>query len=338
MVSLKDISQKCGVSIATVSKAINGHNDVSTKTKDMINKVAKEMGYFPNSQARALKTNRTYNLGVVYIDKAERGLTHEFFSSVLNSFKKEAEINGYDITFINKNIGGQKMTYYEHCKYRNVDGVLVACVDFKDQFVYELVSGDIPLVTIDHVFDNKTAILSDNRQGIRELFDYVYSLGHRKIAFIQGDKSCVTENRTIGFFKALSDYNLPVEDNYIVSGEFLNPDLTESLTTKLLSLPDPPTCIFMPDDFSAIGGYNAIENLGLRVGTDISVVGYDGLRISQFLNPPLTTYKQDADAIGRLATSHLISLIEKPQLTFSEVINVKGQLVMNESAKNAKSI
>ena len=338
MVSLKDISQKCGVSIATVSKAINGHNDVSQKTKDMITKVAKEMGYFPNSQARALKTNRTYNLGVLFVDQAERGLTHEFFSSVLNSFKKEAENKGYDITFINKNIGGQKMTYYEHCKYRNVDGVLVACVDFKDSDVYELVNGDIPLLTIDHVFDNRSAILSDNRQGIKVLFDYVNKMGHTKIGYIFGEKSSVSDNRLIGFFKALSDYDIPVNDNYILSGEYLNPELTEKLTIQLLSLPDPPTCIFMPDDFSSIGGYNAVKNLGLTVGKDISIVGYDGMKISQFLSPALTTYKQDADLIGRQATSQLISLIEKPNITFNEVMTIKGNLVVNNSVAKLSSI
>ena len=119
MVSLKDISVRCGVSVATVSKALNGHKDVSDATRERLLKVAKEMGYFPNSQARALKTNRTYNLGVMFLDEAGSGLTHEFFAKVLNSFKIEAESAGYDITFINKDIGERKMSTYEHCKYRN---------------------------------------------------------------------------------------------------------------------------------------------------------------------------------------------------------------------------
>ena len=338
MVSLKDISKKCGVSVATVSKAINGHNDVSVKTKDMINRVAKEMGYFPNSQARALKTNRTYNLGMLFVDKADLGLTHEFFASVLNSAKKEAEKNGYDITFINKNIGGQEMTYYEHCRYRNVDGVLVTCVDFKDPDVFELINGELPIVTIDHTFDNKTAILSDNRQGIRDLFDYVYSMGHRKIGYVQGEKSCVTDNRIIGFFKALSDYNIQVEDDYILVGEYMNPELAEKLTLQFLSLPNPPTCIFLPDDFAAIGAYNAAKKLNLTVGKDISFVGYDGQRISQFLSPALTTYKQDSDEIGSSATKQLISLIEKPNITFAEVITIKGKIIVGGSVGRAKSI
>ena len=94
MVSLKDISVRCGVSIATVSKALNGHKDVSEATRERLMKAAKEMGYFPNSQARALKTNRTYNLGVMYLDEAGTGLTQELFAKVLDSYNTTAEEAG----------------------------------------------------------------------------------------------------------------------------------------------------------------------------------------------------------------------------------------------------
>ncbi len=334
LVSLKDISARCGVSIATVSKALNNHKDVSATTKENINRVAKEMGYFPNSQARALKTNRTYNLGVMFLDEADSGLTHDFFSRVLNSFKKEAENNGYDITFINKDLGGQKMSFYEHCRYRNVDGVLIACIDFKDPDVYEVVNGEIPVVTIDHMFDNHSCVLSDNRQGIKALFDYVYSMGHRKIAFIQGNKSSVSDNRLIGFYKAMSDYNIPVDSNFIVSGDFHNIEMTADLTKQLVNLPEPPTCIFMPDDISAVGGIRAIEECGLNIPEDISIVGYDGIRLANLIKPSLTTYKQDTDAIGLQAAKQLISLIEKPQTVFTESTVITGKLVIGGSVKN----
>jgi DNA-binding LacI/PurR family transcriptional regulator len=132
VVSIKDISIKCGVSVATVSKALNNHSDIAEATKENIKKAAKEMGYFPNSFARALKTNRTYNLGVLFVDEAHSGLTHEYFANVLDSFKVEAEKNGYDVTFINKHMGQKNMSYYEHSKYRGVDGVVIACINFSD--------------------------------------------------------------------------------------------------------------------------------------------------------------------------------------------------------------
>ena len=115
MVSLKDISEACNVSVATVSKALNNQSDISEKTKARIQKVAKEMGYYPNSAAKALKTNRTWNLGVLFADEAQSGLTHDYFANVLDSFKRTAEQRGYDITFINCcKTRGNKMTYLEH--------------------------------------------------------------------------------------------------------------------------------------------------------------------------------------------------------------------------------
>ncbi len=101
MASLKDISRVCGVSVATVSKALNNHSDIGEETKEHIKKVAKEMGYLPNLSARALKTNKTHGIGVLFVDEAGSGLTHDYFSSVLDSFKRTAESRGYDITFIN---------------------------------------------------------------------------------------------------------------------------------------------------------------------------------------------------------------------------------------------
>ena len=144
MVSMKDISSRCHVSVATVSKALNNRGDISDETKERICQVAKELGYLPNSSARALKTNRTYNIGVLFVDKANCGLTHSYFSHVLDSFRRGAEEEGYDITFISQHAGKNKLSYYEHSKYRGVDGVVIACVDFEDEAILELVNSEIP--------------------------------------------------------------------------------------------------------------------------------------------------------------------------------------------------
>ena len=106
MPSLKDLAKECGVSVATVSKALNDQPDIAQATRERIHAAARRMGYLPNAAARALKTNRTYNLGVLFVDEKQSGLTHEYFSAVLDSFKVEAEKRGYDITFINHNVAG----------------------------------------------------------------------------------------------------------------------------------------------------------------------------------------------------------------------------------------
>jgi len=333
MVSLKDISVKCGVSIATVSKALNNHNDISEATKEKILKVAKEMGYYPNSFARALKTNRTYNLGVLFVDEAQSGLTHEYFANVLDSFKVEAESHGYDITFINKHMGLKKMSYYEHSKYRGVDGVVIACIDFNDPDVLELINGDLPVVTIDHVFNNRTAIISDNVKGMRDLITYIYKMGHRKIAFIHGADSSVTRNRVGSFYKTLNELNIKIPDDYVKSGIYHDAETTYSLTKELLALKDRPTCIIFPDDFSCIGGINAIKDMGLSIPDDISIAGYDGVLLSQVLNPRLTTLKQDTVALGKNAAIKLIEAIENPKASIIERVVVEGQLIPGESVK-----
>ena len=259
MVSMKDISLQCNVSIATVSKALNNRTDISEDTRERIRRIAKEMGYLPNSSARALKTNRTYNLGVLFVDEANSGLTHSYFSHVLDSFRRGAEEEGYDITFISHHAFKEKMSYYEHSKYRGVDGVVIACVDFEDPAVLELINGDIPVVTIDFAFDNRTSILSDNVSGMREIVHYIVENGHRKIAYIHGADSSVTRNRVGCYYRTLAELGIEVPDEYVREGVYHDPQSSMKLTKELLALYDRPTCIIYPYDFSCIGGINVIE-------------------------------------------------------------------------------
>ena len=236
MSSLKDLARECGVSVATVSKALNGQSDISAATRDRVREAARRMGYVPNMAARAMKTNSTYNLGVLFVDERQSGLSHEYFSAVLDSFKVQVEKLGYDITFVNRNLGGRTMTYLEHCHYRGVDGAVIACVDFNDPQVVELVNSDVPVVTIDHVFNNRMAVLSDNVNGLSALVRYAYANGHRRIAFIHGERTAVTENRLAGFYKSCAELGLQVPEEYVRCGVYHDPDRCAEETRALLAL------------------------------------------------------------------------------------------------------
>lgn len=332
MVSMKDIARHCGVSVATVSKALNGQPDIGEETRARICAVAKEMGYMANSAARALKTNRTYNLGVLLVDERRSGLGHEYFSAVLESFKAEAEQHGYDITFINHNVGGRITSYVQHCMHRGVDGVVVACVDFIDARVRELADSGIPLVTIDHVFDNRPAVISDNASGVEELVHYAYQKGHRKIAYLHGERSSVTKNRLEGFYRACKDLGLEIPEGFVRECIYHNPQRCAQQTRELLALPERPTCILFPDDFSFIGGMNVIREMGLRIPEDISVMGYDGVQLAQVIH--LTSYSQNTLDMGRTAAQKLISLIEQPKTTAVDRILVQGKLLEGTSVKD----
>ena len=333
MVTIKDISKKCGFSTSTVSKALNGSSEIGEDTTAIIRKAAVEMGYLPNAAARLLKTNRSNNIGVLFIDEMQSGLGHEYFSAVLNSFKVEAERLGYDITFISHNIGNMQMSYYDHCKYRKCDGVIIACVDFNDPGVIELIQSEIPTVTIDHIFNDCTAILSDNLRGVKDLVHYVYENGHRKIAYIHGENTSVTHRRIAGFHKACEALGIKVPDNYIKEARYHDPKSSGIATRELLNLSNPPTCIMYPDDFSFIGGMNEIEKHGLSIPDDISVTGYDGIYLSQVLRPKLSTFKQDTEALGKEAAINLVQAIVDKKTYIPKQIWIEGELLVGNSVK-----
>ncbi len=332
MASLKDIAKICNVSVATVSKALNDHRDIGEETKENIKRVAKELGYLPNLSARALKTNKTYGIGVLFVDEARSGLTHDYFSGVLDSFKRTAEEAGYDITFINSSKNRvNKMTYLEHSRYRGFDGVVLACIDFNDPEVIELVQSDIPVVTIDYVFHNRISVLSDNVAGMKDLVEYIYGKGHRRIAYIHGAPSAVTSGRLSSFYRTAEKLGIEIPDEYIRQAAYRSTTDTYQVTNELLDLKNPPTCIIYPDDFSAFGGINAIRERGMQIPEDISVAGYDGIRAARHLEPKLTTIRQATEKIGEVAAKRLISLIEKPKTTVMEQIIIPGNIIEGKS-------
>lgn len=334
MVSMKDVSAACGVSIATVSKALNGQPDISEETRAYIRQVAKEMGYFPNSAAKALKTNRTCNLGVLFADEARSGLTHDYFAHVLESFKNAAEEKGYDITFINScKTRPNKMSYLEHARYRGFDGVVIACVDFNDPQVEELLKSSLPVVTIDYLFNNRGAVISDNVKGMRDLIRYIYDMGHRRIAYIHGADSAVTQSRLSSFYRTCEELGVDIPPGYVREAPYRDTKETYAETVKLLDLKEIPTCIVYPDDFSAFGGINAIFGRGLKIPDDISVAGYDGIGLAMQFKPGLTTLVQDTERLGREAAEKLIDLIENPKTTIIEQIIVPGKVFPGESVK-----
>ncbi len=334
LATIKELSLKCGVSISTVSKALNGYRDISDETKQRVLKTATELGYLSDASAKMLKKKKTCNIGVLYRDTSNQDLRNEYFAYILASFKEKAAKEGYDITFIEHNIGNKKTTYLEHCRSRNFDGVCIVCAEFGDPEVLELVNSDFPVVTVDHVFNEAISIMSDNIQGMRQLVEYIISQGHEKIAYIYGTKSSVTHNRLVSFNNVLAEYRISIPREYYKEGIYRSVEKTEELTEQLLQLPNPPTCIIVPDDYSAFGAMNTIHRLGLRIPEDISIAAYDGILAGQALEPKLTTIKQDVDKIGAEAARQLIELIENPMTTSLDNIYLKGQLVKGGSVKN----
>lgn len=335
MVSMKDIAAACGVSVATVSKALNDQSDIGKETKQRIRQTAGEMGYFPNTAAKMLKTNRSYNIGVLFNHEDYSGLTHDYYAFVLESLKNTVEKEGYDLTFVNtKKRRAGTSSYLEHCRSRGFDGIAIVCSDFYSPEILQLVRGDIPVITLDHLFNNVCAVMSNNVQGMQDLLTYIYKKGHRRIAYIHGADSAVTQSRLASFYRTAAQLGFTVPDEYISMSPYRDTQGAYAETVRLLNLKEPPTCILYPDDFSAFGGYNAIQERGLRIPDDISIAGYDGIRIARHIEPTLTTLRQDTEELGRQVGEKLLSLIEHPKTTLVETIVVEGHVFEGNSVLN----
>lgn len=309
MVTLKMLAKECDVSVATVSKALNGAPDISAETAARIQKAAAEMGYTPCAAARYLKTSRSHNIGVIFSDGTSSGLTHEHFAYILNSFKRRAEELSYDITLISDQPGPWGSDYMSHVRFRNCDGVAVLVADNAAPTAQELVRAGIPVVSLDYHFDNCSCIESDNISGIRALVEYVYSQGHRKIAVIFGEDNAVTRIRRSSFFNTCAKLGLDIPEEYICYGRYHSGEASALETRRLMALPEPPSCILYPDDFSFFGGKRELEAMGLSVPEDVSAAGYDGISVGKVVS--LTTVQQDTDTIGIAAANELARAVEE---------------------------
>lgn len=264
-------------------------------------------------------TGHTPNLGILYADESGRGLTHPFFVLILNAIKAEAASRGYDITFIHPNPGESCV---ERCRAGNVDGVCMVCVDFRAPQFKALAESGIPCATVDHIYKKTPAVLSDNETGMQKLVEYAIGKGHRRIAFIHGhNNSIVTQTRISQFRNTMAYHDLPVPPEYLREGQYDDIPLTRKLVLELLSLPERPTCIMLPDDMTYLGAMEAAMKMNLRVPEDISFAGYDGIPMTQALKPRLTTIRQSSEDIGKMAADRLIDLIESPD-TASRKANI----------------
>lgn len=331
MVTLKEIAAQCGCSVATVSKALNKMPDISAKTARRICDMAMEMGYLPNAAARTLKTSRSRTIGLLLFLRGESVWTHDYFAEIAASIQTVMGESGYDITPINCDGASVMGSYLDYCRYRSYDGIIVMSAGFTEKYLLELIDSEIPLVTIDYAFHHRGAVLSDNVQGMRDLVRYVHAKGHRRIAFIHGEDTSVTRNRLASFYTTAEELNVSVPDEYVRPAFYHDPDSSARATRRLLELPQRPTCILYPDDYSYVGGMNELLNQGMRIPEDISVAGYDGIRLAEILRPRLTTLRQDSEGIGRHAARMLLKAIEKPRSFISQHVTLPGRIMEGET-------
>lgn len=278
----------------------------------------------------------TNDIGVLFADGAQSGLTHDFFAAILEGFMKTIEARGYHMSFINTNKQHEgRKTYLEQALERKYDGVIIACIDFEDPEVVELMSSGIPMVNIDEEVDGVISVKSDNIGGMDMLMDYIISMNHKRIAYITGEDCSVTRTRLKSFVDSMRKAGLEVKSEYIKQGKFRDINRAAYLTEELMRLPDVPSCIIYPDDYAAIGGLNVLRARGLDIPGDISIAGYDGIDIMSRYEPKITTVVQNKKELGRIAGERLIEWIENPDYKLENTIVIDTSLQKGRSVAKA---
>lgn len=327
MVTLKDIAARCGVSVATVSKALNGAHDVGAKRAENIRAVARQMGYFPNGAARSLKTNRSHNIGLLFQDIPEGDFSHEYYASVIGAIRRGLGAAGYDLTFICRNVSYAPTEYLEHCRYRNVDGVVIIHVDFSDPAVQTLIHSDIPVVCVGKIVPGCSCVARDLAQSTEDLVKSAYNFGHRAITFLHGPACEETAIRLESFQKSCRELGIAPT---LIEGRFHDIDGAQNITAELLAQMPMPSCIFYPDDLSLLGGFKAANQLGLYTPADVSLVGFNGVAMSKRMSPTVATSMPDTAGLGAQTTRLILQAIEDAAAP-SEHILIPGIIFPGET-------
>ena len=304
--TIRDVAERAGVSIATVSRVLNDRADVSVETRERVREVARSVGYSADPAARALATQRTRLVGVVVGDNAgHRDLSLVFFGKVLAAISRRLAHAEYE-ALLQAIDGGVQHRF---------DAAILIGLDGDDPLVAELSGRDIPLVGVDaRISGGRSAFVgSDHADGVRLALAHLYALGHRRIAHLAGAANTLAGADRIAAFRRETDrLGLGLSDEYIREGDFSSASGYRE-TCSVLALPERPTAIVAASDLMALAALQAIRDVGLEPATDVAIVGFDDLEAAALAHPPLTTIRQDRQELGTVAAERAIELIEDPE-------------------------
>jgi LacI family transcriptional regulator len=324
--TIYDVARLAGVSIATVSRALNATAPIAPATRAAIEEAVAQLGYRPNPIARSLVTKSTQTIALLLPD-----ITNPFYAELVSGIQQRM-FEG-DLSMLLCTTNGdpeQEARYLRLLRAKHVDGALVDGLGLSPERIASLVEDSFPVVCLDRDVDAPTIPLVqvDNRLGARIATDYLLSLGHTRIAHISGATAAISEARLAGYRDALAAAGIEADPALVASGDFTERS-GHAAMRELLESGARFSAVFCANDLSAIGALNAILSSGRRVPLDLSLIGFDDVRLSPYTSPPLTTIHQPAAEIARHATELLLALIrgEQPgrmRTLFAPTLVVRG--------------
>lgn len=325
-VTIRDIAREAGVSISTVSNALNHVDVLSEETKQRVFQAAEKLNYIPNLNGKFLRARKSKMIGFF-----TTSLSGWYFNVLIESISRECDRLGYGLQVI---FSRDKKVVLSHIFGGRIDGSIL----FEENFIHEeeirmMQEQGLSCVFLDRDYHSEkmSSIIFDSRRAAETACEYLIGLGHRRIGFIVGSKTMFDSGeRFQGYRSTLKRFGLPFLENYVLDGMFEEYPSYAAVKSFIHANPgDLPDAFIAGNDLSAIGCIKALQAEGYCVPQDVSVLGFDDIDTAQYFSPALTTLKNPVATQGMLAVKQLMSLIGEEHK--GEVIKLDGQLVLRQS-------
>lgn len=337
--NIKDIARLAGVGVSTVSRVINNHPDVKESTREKVKRVIEESNYVPNNSARILKQNNTKNIGVLV-----SGVFNPFFSEMLDVIGGIINKSKYTMIFQNNNYNlyDDFHTLRSFIKEKRLQGVICLGGNFECVTVEQMEALEVPVVltsvntTVSRRSDFYSTVGIDNEKAAYKATKYLIELGHKDIAVMIGEENDldVSYSRLKGYRKAIEEAGINFDTNRLLVGGYSTSIAYDMMKKYLSERKNDISAIFVTSDTMAIGVAKAIVESGLTIGEDISLVGFDGMDVSQFYNPGITTVKQPRQEIAEESINLLLNILNNNESHKNLILDT--ELVTRESCVKRK--
>lgn len=305
--TIKDVATAAGVSVATVSRVLNGSERVRDQTRQRVLDAARDLDYVPNETARSLIRKQTQMIGVLLPD-----VHGEFFAQVIQGLDAEARVRGYHLLVSSSHSDEAEAQAIIRALRSRVDGFAIMWPRPDTQFLDALLPPDTPAMLLNADPDASTfpALAVDNRGGAYAAVRHLVEHGHERIAFLSGEPNNrdARERRT-GYRLATRDLDVDTDPELVLDGDFMQ-EAGHAATDSLLHLDPRPTALFAANDAMAMGALRGLDKAGLRVPDDLALVGFDDIPTAQYVAPPLTTVRVPARKLGHRAMQCLLARID----------------------------
>lgn len=331
-VSIRDVAKALNLSITTVSRALDGYDDVAAETRQRVIAAAQSMGYTPNRAARQLRRQRTETIGYI-LSSEETGFSDPFFTEFLAGLGDEAAVHNYDllVSTAAPNSAHEQALYRRWVQGGKVDGMIINRTRLDDWRLKFLAERRIPHVSLERspAQPDFIGIQVDATSGYMDLIAHLVHQGHSRIAYIGADEAFKIEHdRHAAYQNALRAHGILPSPELTTRGN-LSAEGGFTAANRLLDLHLPPTAIVCINDLTALGVMHAIHERGLKVGRDVAVAGFDGIADSAHTQPPLTTLDQPVYDIARQLVRMLLGVLNgnpptPPQVTIQPRLVIRA--------------